>query len=299
VLTRISPRKSIEQLPTVGKVGTTNQEAAMQSESTINPQHSATQQTMLRRLSETENARSGKLPNSLAQQLRAILSSPKSSQDIDELKRQSSERSKQDRLSAKRYLQGARLRVFREQAMGHHHCRFAGYQPKTQRAKFAMNSAVAWANSFGEMLAKQQGLIFVGQVGTGKDHLLGAACNQVISTHAASVAWVYGPKFYRQLWDAIDLKQPSSTVYSRYDSADVLVISDVVPSRDPLSKGQQDALFNLLTERIDRKLITCASINAQSEVDADRMVGTKLWDRLKHGNRVVWFDWESYRRPVE
>lgn len=142
-----------------------------------------------------------------------------------------------------------------------------------------------------------EGLVMMGKVGTGKDHLAFAIARHVIS-RGGTVAWVDGLAWHCRMRDRIDDERGRSEAaeISQLAKPTVLVLSDPLPPVGELSAFQAANLLHVVNRRYINCKPTIVTVNIASEADAPEFLGPQAWDRLRQGAELLEFRGESFRQ---
>lgn len=145
-----------------------------------------------------------------------------------------------------------------------------------------------------EFVQRGQGLIFLGSVGTGKDHLMASML------HAAAEAglrcsWVNGQEIFGQFRDRIDTGQRDEDYFRQLTLPAVLGISDPIPPVGSPSAWDINNLYRLVDRRYCACKSTWISLNAESTDEADRKLSEPVFDRLRESAEIFNCFWPSYR----
>lgn len=146
----------------------------------------------------------------------------------------------------------------------------------------------------GQYIKEARNVIFLGRSGTGKTHLatgLGmAACGQGVRTR-----FVTGCGLANELIEARDEKVLLRTL-KRYAGYGLLIIDEL--GYVPFSKESADLIFQVLTERNERKSViitTNLGFGDWTQVFGDPTLTAALLDRITHKAHIINCTWESYR----
>lgn len=141
------------------------------------------------------------------------------------------------------------------------------------------------------------GVVLLGPIGTGKDHLLVALARTAIFQHGYEVRWQSGMELYADFRDAINTGEPEREVIKRSTKPDILILSDPQPPRGDLSDYQVSTLFRIIDARYSQRRPTWVSLNVIDGAEAGRRIGEATVDRLRDGAVTIPCDWPSYRKP--
>ena len=146
----------------------------------------------------------------------------------------------------------------------------------------------------GQYIREARNVIFLGKSGTGKTHLatgLGmVACGQGVRTR-----FVTGCSLANELLEARD-ERVLSRVLKRYAGYGLLIIDEL--GYVPFSKEGADLIFQVLTERHERKpviMTTNLGFGDWTQVFGDVTLTAALLDRITHKAHIINCSWESYR----
>ncbi|MDK2594409.1 ATP-binding protein [Pseudoalteromonas obscura] len=174
-------------------------------------------------------------------------------------------------------------------------CTFDNYVAETDCQKKAVHYAQRYADTFQGRLTDGKGFMFIGEPGTGKNHLASAIANHIgrnfKTTLILTVSDLVG--LIRQSWSK-DNDLTESQVINQITSVDLLVIDEV-----GLQKGSEDEHLQL-TKIIDKRLYsfkpTSIISNCKSVEEIKHYIGFRAYDRLKEGVLfTMHFNWDSYR----
>lgn len=199
---------------------------------------------------------------------------------------------------------GQRWQAFvRHRGQRYADCRLANFKlhgdaKAQERQRKMLADARRYAERMPDLVRQGKGLVAVGSVGAGKDHIVSAMARVAILHHGLDVAWTDGTAFYSQLRDAMTLDTTEGSMIRPLVMADVLYLSDPVPPAGTLSDYQKNMLFQLLDRRYQRGKPTWASCNFSNADEAGGVLGAPLADRLRHDALILSFAWPSYRKTA-
>lgn len=143
------------------------------------------------------------------------------------------------------------------------------------------------------------GLIFLGDKGTGKNHLAVALIREVILTLKKSARIISFLDYMREIKGGYSTNESEFDIVRRFTKPDLLIIDEV--GRQFKSETELIMLHDLIDKRyLDMKptvLITNMDIEQLKDV-----TDTPVIDRFTEGptgKKTVHFDWPSYRRQKE
>lgn len=171
---------------------------------------------------------------------------------------------------------------------------FDNYKPACQEAEKILCICRSYANDFKEMKENGDGLLFLGNPGTGKNHLAAAICNAVMEKEYSTIHTTV-LKMMRQVkstW-AKNSEQSEAEAISSFRKPDLLVIDEVGVQFD--SKAEQLILTEIINDRYEWMLPTILISNL-SVGELANVVGERVIDRFRENSKVLVFNWESYRK---
>lgn len=186
---------------------------------------------------------------------------------------------------------------------------FSLYDPARQRP--AVERLANFVQHARDFVDAGRSLVLWGEVGTGKDHLMAAAVREAVFTHHLQVRFVYGLRVYEEMREAIRRQQSETSVLLKYQTAEVLVISDPIPPTGGLSDYNVGTLLRLVHDRYIQGRPTWLTVNVPSfeapragQTDQERrdsrvtegLLSAPVFDRLCDGAVKIACQWESYRQ---
>ncbi len=145
-----------------------------------------------------------------------------------------------------------------------------------------------------EYIKKARNIIFLGKSGTGKTHLATAlgmeACKNGIRTR-----FVTGCALSNELIEARDEKS-LGRIIKRYAGYGLLIIDEL--GYVPFSKEGAELIFQILTERHERKSVIITSnlgFGDWTQIFGDPNLTAALLDRITHKAHIINCSWQSYR----
>lgn len=157
-----------------------------------------------------------------------------------------------------------------------------------------------WAEGFEARLKRGEGLVLLGPVGTGKDHLAFGAVARGVSTTGASALWVACRELFAAARDAMSADEIERRFVRTYVGPDVLILSDPTPPvGEGLTSWQSDVLFRIVDTRWRSTKPTVVTANFENDLDAENAVGAATWDRITDRAFVAVTNWRSFRRTTK
>lgn len=184
-------------------------------------------------------------------------------------------------------------------------CRFENYVVASDAQRSAVQKVKAYAENAPTNFEDGRGLILIGPVGTGKDHLFAAAIFSAIVAGAFTaggksgrVQFRNGPQLIEQLGDAMTDRDRQSVITRPLTAARLLVLSDVCQAGSALSEFHRRMLYRIVDQRYSECRPAWLSANVTSPDQLQQQIGVDLFDRLRHGATVVACSWPSFRRTA-
>ncbi len=144
-------------------------------------------------------------------------------------------------------------------------------------------------------VANGQGIIFIGTIGTGKDHMLAYLLYSAAAS-GASCKWIGGQDLYGRIRDLMGDKGRENDLISDFAGPQVLAISDPVPPSGEVSDWQVSQFYRILDRRYRDLKCTWITINVRDGKEADAKLSSPVWDRLRDNAIILECNWPSNRR---
>jgi len=145
-----------------------------------------------------------------------------------------------------------------------------------------------------EYIPEARNVIFMGKSGTGKTHLA-TALGMEACKHGYRTRFVTGCALSNELIEARDEKS-LGRIIKRYAGYGLLIIDEL--GYVPFSKEGSELIFQILTERHERKSVIITSnlgFGDWTQMFGDPNLTAALLDRITHKAHIINCSWESYR----
>lgn len=176
-------------------------------------------------------------------------------------------------------------------------CRLNNFICTTAAQTRVVKELGGYCETIGERLAKREGIVLYGPVGTGKDHLAFAVARAAVGAFR-TVRWVNGQQWFGDIRDAMDTDRTEEALIGRLGWSDLTVISDPLPPVGQLTQHQATMLYRAVHARYEAGKATIVTVNVGDDSEADSRLGAPTWDRLCDGAWKVQCNWPSYRKPA-
>ncbi len=173
-----------------------------------------------------------------------------------------------------------------------------GTDADRQRQDAALNQVNEFCADMRHNIERGRNVVFSGTCGTGKDHLQVGMLRHAIAAGCFSIGWVSAVEMFGNLKDALSGSITAGEVIGDLYRPTLLVISDVLPINEPLSKYEAEMLFRLVDTRSRRQRPTWVSVNVETREEAVEKIGAKILSRLEQDSLVLRMQWCDYRRKA-
>lgn len=148
--------------------------------------------------------------------------------------------------------------------------------------------------STGEFIKKAENVIFMGKSGTGKTHLA-TSLGMEACRYGYRTRFITGCGLVNELTEARD-QHGLGRIIKRYANYGLVILDEL--GYVPFSKEGAELLFQILTERNERKSViitTNLGFGDWTQIFGDPNLTAALLDRVTHNAHIINCDWESYR----
>lgn len=194
-------------------------------------------------------------------------------------------------------------------------CTFASYDTSERGQSKAVAQCRDYVVHASENFKRGRSILFIGPVGTGKDHLMIATMRAIIRAYKLddisispdftladrSVRHVDGSRLYERYREAIRGVPTTAQLDELYTSELLhwLAISDPIPAGiAELSEYEQKTLFRIVDARYRARLPMFITANVADRSELESRVGHQVADRLCDDALTVKCYWKSYRQKA-
>ncbi len=161
-----------------------------------------------------------------------------------------------------------------------------------EKMRQVKDSIRTWAAKFKDHLDTGSSMIFLGDVGTGKNHLASAAMNHIMELFLKSCHFTSITRIFLEIKDTFHRKDVTELqVLNRYLSYDLLVLNEL--GLHIGSDFEFEKINWLINERIDQNKPFILISNLEFE-ELTPVIGSRLADRIS-SQEIFNFNWPSYR----
>lgn len=167
------------------------------------------------------------------------------------------------------------------------------YVSESDNQQAAHKLVCEYAKHFGEKLKSGDGLIMMGNMGTGKTHLAVGLIRVATRTHSVPARYVTAPALFSRVRASYSSSgETEADILAEYANTPLLVLDEIGVGKG--SDNELNLIYALLGRRYDECRPTVIITNLMSE-DLKAWLGERVVDRLRDTSPVVLFNWESYR----
>ncbi|MFY2830600.1 ATP-binding protein [Vibrio parahaemolyticus] len=176
----------------------------------------------------------------------------------------------------------------------HQKCRFANYVTDNQGQRQAFSVSRRWVSEFLEGDSKN--FIFSGSTGTGKNHLVCAMANALM-TRNKTVLVITVAELMMKIRDKYNRQSNvTEAQFLKYLSqVDLLVLDEVGVQR--MNDHEAIMINTIIDSRYTNEKATGILTNLKSD-DLTQALGARVMERLLESCEWVSFTWESFRKQV-
>lgn len=143
-----------------------------------------------------------------------------------------------------------------------------------------------------------RGIVMMGPVGVGKDHLLVALGRIAVIEHGLGISWWRGMDLYSAFRDSIRRGEVDERLVAELTTPEILILSDPVPPIGEVTEYQAGRLLQVVDRRYAACKSTWATINVAGRSEADERSTSPIIDRLTAGALLCRCFWPSFRKPL-
>lgn len=173
------------------------------------------------------------------------------------------------------------------------------YIANTPAQRHALEFSLAYAAEFDRSGGKRghsgRCALFVGNPGTGKNHLACAIALRAMGRFGASALYTTVSRMDRRIREAKSFngRETESQAIAVFTYPDLLIVDEV--GLQSHSDAEARALFDVINERYENRKPTIFLSNLDTE-GVERALGPRVFDRIREdGGEVVVFDWQGMR----
>jgi DNA replication protein DnaC len=180
-------------------------------------------------------------------------------------------------------------------------CTFDNYAVECPEQEKVVTASRAYVEKFPEHYKAGQGVVYFGPPGTGKDHLAAAIAFGVFDRWAkwegsTRIRFRSGLELYQAIRDGMTDHTTEWEITSPDIQASLLILSDPLPPRGPLTDWQAGILLNIIDARYRSMKPTIVTLNIANGAEGDERMGAQTLDRLKDGALSFFCNWPSHRK---
>ena len=147
------------------------------------------------------------------------------------------------------------------------------------------------------------GIMLFGPAGTGKDHLAVGTCVAIYDrwtqwSGRRGIAFATGLSLYQTIRDRMKEDLTEWKALKPLIDASLLLLSDPLPPRGPLTDWQASVLLEIIDGRYRALRPTIVTLNIASGRRVTSEWGAQTLDRLKDGTSSFYCDWPSHRKAT-
>lgn len=141
-------------------------------------------------------------------------------------------------------------------------------------------------------------MLWIGSVGTGKDHLM-TAMLYVHWSRGRKIRRDDGSRFTGIIRDQINSPQSEEDFLKQFIEPDIWAISDPDGQRKEISDHHSEWLLRIIDARVRAGKPTWATINAKNAAEVSERLGPRVARRLMDKAVILWCLWPMWCKPLE
>lgn len=169
---------------------------------------------------------------------------------------------------------------------------FDNYRTDSTSQRAALTAAREYAEGFGDHARSGESLLMLGKAGTGKSHLASAILQAIMPAYCGMYTTAADLiEMVRETWRR-DSDRSQRKLMQMLAEVPLLVIDEVGVQYG--TESEQNTLFQIIDRRYRDRRPTILMANL-SPVELQKLLGDRVFDRLREVSKVILFDWDSYR----
>jgi len=171
------------------------------------------------------------------------------------------------------------------------------YQPVCSQAQRVQTICARYVETWGIRREEGSGLIFTGNMGTGKTHLACAIMQELMTRYGVTALYTSVLSIMRDFRKSYQkgAEITESQIIERLFKQELLVIDELGIGSS--SDHEHTKLFDIINQRYEECLPTILISNLGVD-ELSEAVGERTVDRVRERGVVMTFTWESFRRSV-
>jgi DNA replication protein DnaC len=155
------------------------------------------------------------------------------------------------------------------------------------------------ADRLDEVVRRGESVVWMGPIGTGKDHLMASLLYVAVGKFGIECSWIDGQEWYSQTRDNIKKKALEEEALRPLLRPGILAISDPVPpaGRD-LGDWNATQLSRVIELRYRQMKPTWMTTNMASIDQLASRIGEPACDRLRDRGHFIKCQWPSFRKTM-
>lgn len=167
------------------------------------------------------------------------------------------------------------------------------YQSETDEQRAAHKLVCDYCRALPTHLETGDGLVMMGNMGTGKSHLAVALIRYATLSLAVPARYITAPALFSRIRASYNSRtENEADILAELVEAPLLVLDEIGVGKG--SDNELNVTYSLLGQRYDECRPTIIVTNLIGD-ELRAWLGERVVDRLRDTNPVVLFNWESYR----